>query len=175
MNVLVYDNRLEGSAPKGNHIIQDVGKHYRLPELVSRLNVIAASLGKIEILQIMAHGIEEDGVGGFGILLCKEELSNNTVHMLRPLHGKIGKVVLSVCSAAHTEAGNKRADADGELLCKRIASTTGAWVKASTYQQEYDLSMKLDTFNEAQFGNWEGDCWWFSPKGPKYKADMGML
>ena len=155
MNILVYDNRLEGSAPPGNYVILEVGKHYHLPDLVSRLNMIAESLGKIEILQIMAHGIEEDG-GGFGVLLCKEGLTNNTVHMLRPLHGKIGKINMSVCSAARIETGNKLADADGELLCKRIASITGAWVKVSTYQQEY-IVWSRETYRGTDFGDWEGD------------------
>jgi hypothetical protein len=174
MNVLVYDDRLEGSAPKGNHAVLEVGDHYKLPELISRLKVIADNLGKIEILQILAHGIEEDGIGGFGILLCKEELTNNTVHMLRPLEGKIGKIVLSACAAANTAVGSKRLDADGDLLCKRIAGTTGAWVKASTYRQEYSIWSSEKSWG-SDFGNWEGDAWWFSPKGMKYKADMGLL
>lgn len=113
MNVLVFDNRLDGSSPQGDYAVLEVGEHNKLSELVTRLGVIANNFGRIDVLQIMAHGIEEDGVGGYGILLCKEELTNNTAHMLRPLQGKVGKIILLACTAANTAANNTRADGDG--------------------------------------------------------------
>jgi hypothetical protein len=171
MNVIVYDNRLDGSAPKTDGLVLDVGKHVRLPELVNRLQVIADSYGKIGAVHIMAHGIEEDGVGGYGVLLCKEELTNNTVHMMRPLRGVVDKIVLLVCGAAHTEKNNTRADGDGDLFCHRLATLTHAWVKASTFRQEYVVWSWEKSWG-TDFGNWEGDAWWFSPDGRKYKADM---
>lgn len=170
-NVLVYDLRLEGSVPQGNFIPVEVGKWLRLSELVSRLNILSEQFGKIESLQIMAHGIEEDGEGGFGIELCKDNLTQDTVHQLRPLQGKVDKIVLLSCAAAQVASNRRGSDGDGELLCKRIAMTTRSWVKASTYEQEYKVWSWEKSWG-TDFGNWEGDCWWFSPHGMKYKADM---
>ena len=60
--------------------------------------------------------------------------------MLSPLKGKLDKIVLLACLAAHVASENSRGgDGDGELLCKRLAKLTGAWVKASTFRQKYDL------------------------------------
>ena len=171
VNVLVYDNRLDGWMPNTEFLPLEVGEHVKLPELVGKLKIIAEGVGKINAVHIMCHGIEENEVGGYGLLLCKEELTNNTVHMLRPLKGNVSKIVLLACAVAHTAKGNTRLDGDGELLCRRVAQTTGAWVKASTFRQEYyTFSFKKGFGND--FGNWEGDCWWFSPSGQKYKADM---
>jgi hypothetical protein len=170
-NVLVYDNRLEGSMPSTDFLPLEVGKNMGLPELVGKLRIIAEGLGKINAVHIMAHGIEEDGVCGFGLLVCKEELTNNTVHMLRPLKGMVNKIVLLACGAANTAKGNKRADADGNLFCQRLAKIAGAWVKASTFRQEYVVWSRAKGWG-SDFGEWEGDCWWFGPGGEKYKADM---
>ncbi|HET9710660.1 MAG TPA: hypothetical protein VFP64_02220 [Pyrinomonadaceae bacterium] len=171
MNVLVYDNRLEGSVPKFDGKVIEAGKHMSLPELVNRLQVIADESKKIGAIHVMAHGIEEEGVGGYGVLLCKEELTNNTVHMLRPLRGKVDKIVLLVCGAAQKAQNNTRLDGDGELFCHRLASLTRTWVKASTVRQHYVIWSWEKSWG-TDFGNWEGDAWWFSPDGRKLKADM---
>ena len=172
MNVLVYDRRLEGSVPKFDGKVVEAGKHMNLHEMVSRILVIAdENGGKIGAIHIMGHGIEEEEVGGYGVLLCKEELTNNTVHMLRPLRGKVDKIVLLACSAAHTAKGNTRLDGDGDLFCHRLANLTRTWVKASTFRQEYVIWSWAKSWG-TDFGNWEGDAWWFSPDGRKLKADM---
>ena|SRR5215207_3402816 len=172
VNVLVFDDRLEGSMPKiAGYYPLGVGEHVGLPQLVGKLCIIAEGLGKINSVYIMCHGIEDNEVGGYGLLLCKEELTQNTVHMLRPLKGSVNQISLLACGAAQTAKGNKRADGDGDLFCKRLAKTTGAWVKASTYRQEYTTFTWKGGFGN-DFGKWEGDCWWFGPEGEKRKADM---
>src|SRR4029450_1714730 len=105
--------------------VVQAAKPMTLAEMVSRILVIAdENGGKIGAIHIMGHGIEEEEIGGYGVLLCKEELTNNTVHMLRPLRGKVDKIVLLACAAAHTAKGNTRLDGDGDLFCHRLLALT---------------------------------------------------
>jgi len=172
LDYLIYDDRLDGSRPKGNFWSMQVGEDTPITTAVQR-TIARANLsggGKIRTLILMCHGIEDNGIGGYGLLFCNEDLTQNTVHMLSPLKGKLEKIVLLACSAAHTAV--QGGEGDGELLCKRMARATGAWVKASTYRQEY-VTWSLSKGFGNDFGDFEGDCWWFDPSGTrKYKADL---
>jgi hypothetical protein len=173
MDYMIYDDRLEGSDPKGNFWMLKVGEQVGISVAISRTLARAAQHGgKLGSLLIMAHGIEDNEEGGYGLLFCREDLTHNTVHMFSPLKGKIGKIVLLACGAAHVAKGKDGGEGDGDFLCRRLARATGAWVKASTYRQEY-VTWSWEKSWGNDFGEWEGDCWWFDPTGKhKYKADM---
>jgi hypothetical protein len=169
MDYIIWDQRLEGSRPR-RYMTLAVNEDTKLTDAVSYAVMRAGfNGGKLDRLFLMAHGIEDNGHGGYGMQFCAEDLTQLTVHMLGPLNKKVNKIILLSCSvAALANESAKGGEGDGELLCRRMAKITGAWVRASTYQQEYySSSVGID------FGDWEGDCWWFSPDGKtKLRADL---
>lgn len=171
MDYAMWDDRLDGDPP-GRYMTLRVNTQISLPNAV-KYGVMRANFngGKLRTLLILAHGIEERGRGGYGLQFCAEDITQCTVHMLAPLYRKVEKIVLLACSAAKIAKGTDGTDGDGDLLCRRMAKITGAWVRASTYRQTYYVNK-----NGIDFGDWEGDCWWFGPNGKtKLRADMTTL
>jgi hypothetical protein len=164
---IVHDMRLDGNTPSGDFDTMEVTAATALSEFVNRALTVANLNGGINRLKILAHGFEgADGELGWGIQFCKENLKLNTVWQLYPLKGSVSYIYLMSCGAAHLDPGHDNQDGDGWTLCCKLASTTGAWVKASTETQEYSkFNLSPWHWMEIDFGDWEGNVYWFSPDG----------
>ena len=156
---------------------------------------------KIGLLQIFAHGL---GVfeyadkakkqlkaihGGFGVELCKENLTMSTVERFGRLSGKFGAAdvgikLLGCAVAAAPKSVRETPGATpkigfGRELCQRLANLTGAGVMASEALQDATIRDEPISFRTAgqiksieacvTLGDWEGTVWVFSPKGPAQK------
>src|SRR5262245_35704631 len=164
-NMVVHDLRLDkGNTPSGNFSVLQVNGSTPLSEFVVRTLTVANLYGEIYKLTLMAHGYQLNGSHGYGVQLCREDLKLSTVWRLAPLKGSVYMIYLMACGAAHYTPGTDGRDGDGWTFCKRLAWTTGAWVKASTAVQDYDyFNPNPWHWMEIDYGDWEGDVFWFAP------------
>ena len=136
-DLFVHDLRLVGRTPPGNYPRFDVDETTPLSYFVTRtLQEAAAYRDEVRLL-LHTHGWERKGLGGgFGLVLCREGLTLDTVDALAPLNGHIhGGIVLYGCGAAHIAPGREGRPGDGNLLCSRMAQITGTTVTAGTADQ----------------------------------------
>jgi hypothetical protein len=167
-DLVVHDKRLSGNTPTGDFETMEVDKLTPLHQMVVWAVNTANCFGGISRLKILAHGFETtEGVLGYGLCLCDEGLSNATVHMMAPLKGLVNVIQLYSCGVANSSSDNMGTESkgDGFTFCRQLAVTTGAWVKASTATQLYWKRLNPWHWMEIDFGDWEGDVYWFSPDG----------
>jgi hypothetical protein len=123
----------------------------------------------------MAHGFEIPGLGGgYGVALCQEGLTLQSIGLLAPLHGQIhGGIVLFSCGAAHIAPTLLYPDGrvlfgDGNILCSRLAQITGTWVRAGTMDQNGILAL------DGTLGStpWRGVVLNYAPSGAVISVDI---
>jgi len=75
MDYIIWDERLDGARPR-QHMSLNVNEDTKLSDAV-RYAVMRAGFngGKLDRLFLMAHGIEDNGHGGYGLLFCTDDLT----------------------------------------------------------------------------------------------------
>ena len=158
IDVLFHDTRLEGHTPRPHGwSVYDVNRETPLEYFIGKCLSESQWHNGIDTLSILAHGNEEGGQLGFGIMFCHEQLLLGTLPYLIPLQDKIQKVIFPVtCGTARSSLPNMSIEGvwpgDGHTFCSRMASTLHAEVTASTERQVYHgvHSGVIDA------GEWEG-------------------
>ncbi len=177
-DVIVHDRRLSGTPNWGNCVRRQVNESTRIgPFITDLINISNQSQG-INRLKIMCHGwADQIGNLGFGLQFCAEGITPATVGLFRQLHpaGQPPKVrfieVYACGAAARTEAdrepsrmilgGFRTPGANGEQLMRNLAINSGAFVKASTHTQYYNINL----LGQIDFGAWEGRVTTWNPTG----------
>ena len=168
IDLVVHDKRLEGHTPTGDFQTMEVDEYTPLHQFVVWTLSTIQCYGTIDRLKLMAHGYEtDDGTLGYGMCFCDEGLNNDTVYMLAPLKGLVNVIQLYSCGVANSSSDNMGTETkgDGFTFCRQLAQVTGAWVKASTATQKYTKRINPWHWMEIDFGDWEGNVYWFSPDG----------
>lgn len=173
--LIVHDGRVEGIIsilqwPK----LYMVNESTPLKQCIDRVVARAKAQGGLDNLEILAHGrvtyTSGDGQAclpnwtkGFGIQLCKENLTFKTVGLTAAWKGLIKRITLYSCGVAHTATGNENTGGDGQRFCGELAVWSGAEVIASNYLQKYKKysPVFLDV------GAWEGQVYRFDPNDGK--------
>lgn len=75
--------------------------------------------------------------GGFGLELCKEQLTVNTMDIMSFWRHKVKEIDLYGCGPAYITRGREGKAGDGNFFCYRLAQITGAYVRASTSPLHY--------------------------------------
>jgi hypothetical protein len=168
-DLIVHDTRLFGNTPSGDFDAFDVNETVPLNQFLAAALVTSWRNGGISRLRLLAHGYENAmNQLGYGMQFCKESLTNQNVHLLSLLKGEVNVIQLYSCGVANTQAGLEEtgADGDGFTFCRKMAAVTGAWVKASSALQRYNwFNPNPWHWMQIDFGDWEGDVYWFSPDG----------
>jgi len=162
--VIVHDARLNGAAPAGPNIsVVKVNGSTPLGTMIQRINTLSFQFGNEIRLRIMCHGFEDaNGRGGFGLQLCQENLTLNTVGQLAPWNGNLSYgITIYSCAAADVAPGKAGIHGDGRKLCSKIASTTGTGVRAADATQIYHHG----PITAIDFGRWEGNLLEWNARG----------
>ena len=166
--VIIHDTRLAGSPPKSHVSVIEVNAKTPLASMVQQLNNIAWQYGGEVRVRILCHGYEDQqGHGGYGLQLCAEDLTLNTVNQLQPLNGNIDYYIkIYSCGTADVAPGRTGQIGDGRELCSRIARVTGAGVFAADATQYYTNGTLFGLISKPiDFGNWEGNVLEFDAGG----------
>jgi hypothetical protein len=121
-------------------------------------------------VKIYCHGIDKAEVldkktgkyesitsqGGFGLALCKEQLTLNTMDVMSFWKGKVKEIDIYGCGAAYITPGREGKAGDGNLFCYKLAQVTGAYVRASTSALHYPGGTEL---------GFEGTVLTYAPSG----------
>ncbi|HEY4361560.1 MAG TPA: hypothetical protein VGN17_11340 [Bryobacteraceae bacterium] len=166
--VVIHDTRLAGPSPNGELTLVRVNAQTPLSQLVQQINNIAFQYGDDIRVRIMCHGYEDDsGRGGYGIQLCRENLTLNTVNQLAPWSGNLSfGITIYSCATADVAPGCEGIIGDGRLLCSRIARITGTEVRAADATQNYRYFNLLGIITSPiDFGRWEGNVLEWDARG----------
>lgn len=168
----IRDKRLLGGVPaRPNLGIVNLDEHTPLSRAFAAIRGYAGR-GKIRVAYIFCHGFagsnestqQSMDVGGEGLLLGRELLRHNNVHLWRAVKGKIDEIVVYACAAADTQPAHVGTKADGRYLMRALALHTRATVYAADKIQWYHTHDGLKN-GAYQFGRWEGRLFKFSPDG----------
>ena len=180
-NMTLHDTRLVGNPPKG--IAQNtfqVDESKNIKNSLDWISSYAKSQAGLDNLFVLCHGgVATDGYedrGGYGLQLCRENLTNENLFLTSCLKGQIKKITLFTCAIADTHPQNKNSKGDGKLFCRELAAYTDAEIIASPSVQMYNHIMTLFTSitndlgltkdpGEISFGSWEGGLYSFTPDG----------
>ncbi len=162
--VVVHDRRLEGRSPETASTVVRVSEKTPLSRLVQCLiNLSGQHGGEIEV-RILCHGYTDGKNGGYGLQLCAEGLTLNTVRQLAPLNGKLSYyMIIFACGTADVAPGKLGGVGDGRLLCSEIARNTGTGLFAADATQIYTSGGYFDA--AIDFGAWEGNVLEFNAAG----------
>lgn len=170
-DIIVHDSRLLGDSPAEPGVIQ-VGRQTPLQQMIARVRNAANVHGTEVRVKIFAHGIYADvnrpDTGGYGIELCRENLTLGTVKQLQSWNGYVSYGIdVYSCGAANLAPWRVGLDGDGWLLCSRIALLTGTTVRAALLPQLYHhFGGILGLFRmPIDFGGWEGVVLTFDARG----------
>jgi hypothetical protein len=198
-DITVIDTRLaEGFRGYGRPSISETIKVNQTTPLPDLMRKIKAAVDypriKIGMLIIGAHGYAEPGVDGalhdgFGMQLCQEDLTMQSVHFFRALEGQFENrdlgITLVGCGVARQERVKTASGTlmgFGEKLCVAIARATMTGVVASTETHKgYEGKIRRRVGGAVEDtpvfdpGSWEGAVYIFTPDGSKTKAPPGLL
>jgi hypothetical protein len=176
--MLIQDARLLGGSPPLCQNKFMVDENWDLGNAFLWVSNFAKSQpgGRLERLFILCHGIyawEENAyhkasitVGGYGLLLCKQNLTLSTIGVVATnIRNLVGEIVIYACGTGSSQSNNKGKAGDGDLLCKTLAKQTKAAVVASDRIQWYQMK---GANNEIDFGDWEGTVSRYNPEGGRF-------
>jgi hypothetical protein len=186
--MIVHDFRLTGAVPSGlGANVYQVTVRTSLSHAFNWVAQHSDRVGGLDDLWIWCHGfeavIDDDDLsscyqaGGFGLELCQENLTFDTVsvtNVLKSPRRRVRRIVVFSCAAADSPgtASARRAGSDGMRLMGELALWSGASVIASDQTQIYHwrptMMQRLlgdTTRNDfpIDFGEWEGNVYEFSP------------
>ena len=197
-DITVIDTRLaQGFRGYGRPSISEtiqVNQTTPLPDLMRKIKAaVDYPRIKIGMLIIGAHGYAEPGVDGalhdgFGMQLCQEDLTMQSVHFFRALEGQFESrdlgITLGRLRRRPPGAGEDRlghANGIRRKLCVAIARATMTGVVASTETQKgYEGKIRRRVGGSVEDtpvfdpGSWEGAVYIFTPDGAKTKAPPGL-
>jgi hypothetical protein len=181
--MILHDTRLLGGMPHGYDFSFATNENTPLADAVGMVRACGQQR-RIDSLHIFCHGGSfhaDIGVGmstaaamtGFGLILCRENLTLRSVHRMHAWRGLIGQIVLFACHPAATAGRNEGTMGDGLRLCGELSLLTQADVIAARDIQLY--SRIEDSFwsryvvpaAPLDFGGWEGPVYRFTPNGPQ--------
>lgn len=191
INVIVHDTRLIGRTPSvtSSALSFEVDEDTPLQRFFDRCRAIAVENDGIDILSIMAHGVElrfggEVLGGGYGIMFCHEYITLQNVELFALLAEKVRHIDLYVCFAAavspdvhHVDLRHPGSDGvwsgDGNEMCRQMAIHAHASVTASADLQAYReadedhqlAGISLFTVGDMAFGEWEGTVLTYNSSG----------
>lgn len=182
--MLVHDLRLQGTAPRLAPNIYKVDGATPISHAFSWIARYASSKRGLDQLLIMCHGLsgaivdnanQESAMElGFGLMLCRENLTLSNVALTSVLQGLVAEIVLLACGPGKTRRGAEFTLADGSRFCSELAAYTNAEVVASSETQWYyqlppsNLLRRLFNIgpqDTIDFGEWEGNVSRYSPTG----------
>ena len=192
INVVAHDLRLEGRTPAitSSSLSFEVDEDTPIQHFFDRCRSIAYENDGIDILSIMAHGLElrfagEVMGGGYGIQFCRELIRLDNIDLFALLADKVRHIDLHVCFAAavspdvhHADIRHPETDGvwsgDGNELCRQMAIRAQASVTASTDLQAFGeaegagppvFGHSLYTFGDMHFDEWEGTVLTYNSSG----------
>jgi hypothetical protein len=192
INVIAHDTRLVGRTPSvtSSALSFEVDEDTPLQSFFDRCRSIAVENDGIDILSIMAHGVElrfggEVPGGGYGIMFCHEYITLQNVDLFALLADKVRHIDLYVCFAAavspdvhHMDVRHPESSGvwsgDGNEMCRQMAIRAQASVTASSDLQAYReaagagppvFGYSLYTFGDMDFGEWEGTVVTYNSSG----------
>ena len=171
-NMTIRDARLLGNPPGLSFNTFTVDQNWDLGAAFLWVKNFARSNGGIDTLYVLCHGLytwEENvqlqasiPIGGYGLQLCKQNLTLSTVDMVGTLvNGLIRNMVLFACGAASTQSNN--ATQRDQTFCRMLAKKTGAVVYGADRMQVY--YPMAGTKSPMNFAEWEGTVYRFDPDG----------
>lgn len=181
--ILVHDDRLDGSTPRIADKTYTVGSHITTANLVNWVAMDAMRMGRCHRLLILCHGYvsHEDTVslqsqphltGSLGLQLCRENLDLDNVSLTRAWRGKIDNIIVFACrTAGQSRSGDP--SYDGTRFCGELALHSGATVYAGEEIQFYDHGTDRRVYHSLlglpgndymDFGGWEGQVFAFNPQ-----------
>ena len=174
--IMVHDSRLSGPTPSGDDITPiRVNELTPLSRMVGQVAGSAIRRGTDVRLAILCHGFEDHGELGYGLQLCHETVTLNTVRQLAPLDGLISYGIdIYSCGAAHTASFRAGGHGDGWTLCSRIARATASVVRAAELTQWYNFFDGIGGLfrQPISFGQWEGRVITFDARGQEVASAM---
>ncbi|MBP0462951.1 hypothetical protein J5Y09_03430 [Roseomonas sp. PWR1] len=179
-SMILHDSRLEGRTPRGYDYTFVVDGGTPLREAIGMVHA-NATMRRLDVLHVFCHGIEipadmARGLstnvphGGFGLVLCGENLDLRNVSLTHRWRGLVGQIVIFACATAAVGPGNRMTRGDGQRFCAELAAWTGAEVIAGRDVQRYTRG--AETFwtrigfaqtSPIDFGGWEGPVYRFRP------------
>jgi hypothetical protein len=176
--VFVHDRRVLGQTPAFNIAHFDVDETTPLQYFVERVLQEVRPYNGDAFLSVHAHGFGmEPYGGGYGVALCREGLTLETIGLLSPLRGHVrGGIFFFSCGVAHVAPDLRWSNGavsrgNGNLLCSRIAQTTAAPVYACE-ETQYSTVLLNGTFAEFPL---RGIVWAYDPTGRRCNLEKAKL
>ena len=115
-----------------------------MPQILDTIRRIPATSNSDEsILNIICHGIEMRGFGGYGLQLGVENLSvYNLQRFAQPLRNRFRALAIYGCQAANIAPGFdlESHDGDGKYFCSQLSRTLNCRVVAAAHTQYVQLT-----------------------------------
>lgn len=156
---VAHDVRLTGKSPT-SYARWNVGESITLAQFAVGFKNWAAGQSDYITLKLWAHG--KPGQLEF----CHEWIWLPTVEQLRPLEPYVSRIDIYGCQLARIGSGP---NADGNMLCCRLAQITQSHVRASSATQYYDYHGGPG--DSMTFGKWEGTVLTYAPSGAVEKVE----
>jgi hypothetical protein len=126
---------------------------------------------KLDKFNILCHGLynwaesselqQSALVGGFGLQLCREGLTQTNIDTIAPLvKDKLGDVFIYACGAGSAQADGP---VNGVNFCKLLANKLNCVVYAANRMQVF--SFYTTVARPLDFGDWEGTVTRYTPDG----------
>jgi hypothetical protein len=172
-----HDRRLAGNAPNIAPNTFIVDQNFELRHALSWIRTYARNNGGLRDLNVMCHGLAgpvHDSVAGvstytegFGLQICKESLTFDTIQQISVLNGLVDVITLYACGPANTRRGFANTRADGQRFCSELAAYANAEVVAPSETQWYSRVGGTPNASDGtiDFGAWEGSVYRFYPDG----------
>lgn len=187
--MLLHDTRLHGDTPQIAQNWYRVDANVGIAHAVGWVAQYARSQGGLDELIVMCHGYESHEnlgnqmttvavAGGFGLQLCRENLTLANVGILTDWRGLITKITVYACAAADTARGNEGTIGDGRRFMGEMAIWSGATVIGARDVQTYNYGDGVwGMFRSAiDFGEWEGPVYSFNPNaGEQTPINPGVM
>jgi hypothetical protein len=148
-HVILYDGRLQGSAPIGRGVttihLDKTRSVFSAFPFISTL----ARLDDAQGLYILCHGYARTNqrgqicgdMGGMGLELGSEGVLHSNVARWSVIRGAVSTIVVYSCGAADTQPENTGTTADGKYLMGALALQTQATVYAADRIQWYTTGL----------------------------------
>lgn len=173
-HAILHDTRLGGraSGSRQGYRLYRTNGNISLNWTLNHVKNDAVENGGIDTLHIYCHGYAGENeaarvcgdFGGQGLELGREAVTLHNVEVMKLLKGCANKIIIHACAAADSTWAHLDMYSDGQLLMRRIALNSGAYVTAADRIQWYQENSQIPD-GRIDFGSWEGNVFMFPPTG----------